>query len=291
MSRRFYLMPVMGGHSGLAKLRLASGTSIRLIDKTDLWSLFSGSAVYGYEDADFLLSTCRDLLDDSKNLVLVIEDENMEFEEFRRKISAFARDVVLKVRLFSGSDISVNEMYLFCNDGAPVCTGVISLTPAPAHGAVGILDLNEKSLVSLQKFIDAFDIKGCSRKLHEAIRMFEHSFSAPDPGIRVVLLLTALEILFTFETNEELCCRVARNSAVFISGCAQEFHENYKTVRNFYKSRSKYVHSGKTKDLTPENLSALQKLISRVLLKYIEAEKMSEITEDMLTERGFGNAG
>lgn len=289
MSRRLFLIPVIGSHFGHTKFRLASGAGIRLIDQTDLWGLFNGSPVYSCEDADFLLCTCRDLLEGSKNLVLVIEDESMDFEEFRHKASACAREVALKFRLFSGSDISVNNMSLFCND-SPVCAGVISLMPMPACGAANILDLDDNSVASLQKFIDVFDIKSCSRKLHEAIHMFEHSFSAEDPGVRVVLLLTALELLFAFETNEDLRYCVARNTAAFISGDAEEFRENFKTVRNLYKSRSKYAHSGKTKDLIPENVAALQRLLSRVLLKYIDAEKTSQITQDMLAER-FGSAG
>lgn len=266
-------------------LRLATETSVMRTDESALRSMLGGGRGCGCDNADFLFSACRG------NIALVIEDAEADFDEFKLKARSRIRRFVLVARLYSGADICDSETYMLCNDSAPLCACIASFVPATACGASGIFGSSDKVLREFVSFYQTFDIKSCPRKLHEAIRLFENSFSAPIRGASASLLLTALEMLFAPEAGEDARYSVAWNAAAFISSKDEEFRENYKAVKSFYKRRPKRFHSVRAKDASRSSASLLLHIVSRVLLKCIEAEKTSEITGDAPAKAGFGSAG
>lgn len=289
MDKPYFLVPINCAHSLLTKIKLNQQARFDLIDGVRVQDRFNKSMNYGFSSKDFIFSKCNDVTDGWKNLVIIYEKDADDFGEYLNNANKYIQEILLKIRLFTSSDIYANDMFLFCYmDGMPICTGHNIVGTLSKYGSIRDLEITEEKINQLQEFIDGFSIQKCSIKLREAITIFNQSFSVLDFGIRFVLLMVAIEMLFGFNIKEEVRYRVSRNAAIFLSKDIGEYRENFPKLRKFYDNRSTFVHTGDKDDINIQSLIELQDTVCRVLLKYITVEKTMKITQDLLSESGFG---
>ncbi len=288
MYKQFFLIPVNNGHSRLTKLKLEENVRFELLDRYMLEALFDKSENYVYSFKDFLNSVAAEI-EEPKFLVLKFGNTEQTYLEFSNLTYQYALDLIQKIRLFTAADIYINEMFLFCSDNKiTTCTGQV-MTSQPRHGTQNSVSLEEGDIDEFQEFINIFDLTKSSQKLKEAVSIYNQSFDSLEYGVRIVLLITVLEMLFSNDSKNEISYRVSRNTAIFLSSNIMDYKDYYKKIRDFYSLRSEYVHSGKTKKIRFEDVILIQRIVSKTIIKYQRVEKMMDITQDVLSESGFNN--
>lgn len=123
--------------------------------------------------------------------------------------------------------------------------------------------------------------------LRLALECFESSYDAPNFGLSLLSLMTSLETMLNV-VNYELRYRVSRNTAVLLGKNFKESERIFKEMRDLYDKRSKLVHTGNQKAITPKDVLKLRNYVRESIKEINTISKGKDELVSLLNSSGFG---
>ncbi len=145
-------------------------------------------------------------------------------------------------------------------DPVPVWVGISNITDKVKSQLITRLgvNFNMKSMESLSKSNERF---------MRALEFYHGSFENSDCSVRFVMLMAALESLFSSSEN-----RIKERISIYTSKMHfldEEAEEKMKIrMKELYKARSEYVHGNKYLYITDDNEYELREIVRNVIIAY-----------------------
>jgi hypothetical protein len=120
-----------------------------------------------------------------------------------------------------------------------------------------------------------------------AFESFNLSYSVEDNKLRYVTLMTALESLFNFSTNQ-IAHTISRHLSILLSGTKEEFEEHYSRMKTLYKYRNFIVHgSGLKKSDLKKEILLLEDYVRKALRETMNIKMDKAELFKCLNSKGF----
>ena len=117
-----------------------------------------------------------------------------------------------------------------------------------------------------------------------AFQNYELSFTVKNSGLAFLALITTLEVLFGSGAH-----RVARNAAVLLGNSKDEAFSIYDHIRTLHDKRSKFLHSGKIRDITQDDVLVCRDYCRKCIVEVFELYQPKEKLLKILNTLGFGD--
>ncbi|WDV47867.1 HEPN domain-containing protein [Clostridiaceae bacterium M8S5] len=153
-------------------------------------------------------------------------------------------DFAKLIRLITTNSIWITQIYKGINTGNAGCRNIIKESEIQDKEDK-LNKITDKEVLHINNLIDEIEYPFKDEKLKLAMNYYDLSFFVPEQQVRIILLITCLEIIYHPGDSNELKYRVARNTAVFLGNNDKESKDLFIKVKAMYDLRSKLVHSGK----------------------------------------------
>jgi hypothetical protein len=117
-----------------------------------------------------------------------------------------------------------------------------------------------------------------------AFQNFELSFSVKNSGLAFLALITTLEVLFGSGAH-----RVARNAAIVLGKNKEESKFLYERLLALHEKRSKFLHSGRIDEITPQDVLECRDYCRRCIVEVYEINLPRDGLLKILNTMGFGD--
>ncbi len=192
------------------------------------------------------------------------------------------------MRLFKEGNICMPLWYYFFIDDS---------TPKPfssQHHAQALdshvkYNLDDTELSDLEHFIQSTNLPFEKSFLELAFENFELSYEIQNHSLAFLCLMISLETLLN-PGDRELRYRVSRNTAVLLGEDREESNHIFKEVKDLYDKRSKLVHTGDRKVISPEDLLKLRDYVRKSIKKINTTGNDKQNLFDSLNVCGFGES-
>ncbi len=88
--------------------------------------------------------------------------------------------------------------------------------------------------------------------------------------VSIVLLITALEMIFLKGEPKEKKKMLAKRSAVYLYDDEKQVLSHYENIKRIYKKRSDFVHDGKYQDIVTDDIIFLRQCLRTIILKLLD---------------------
>ena len=127
----------------------------------------------------------------------------------------------------------------------------------------------------LAQFIDFFNLywamlKNIDPQLKTAISRFNSSLDRRTLADRLIDLVVALEALFGDGEPGSISYKVAIRCACWLHSSGQQRLTTFKTVKNRYSDRSRFVHGGKGKHPSQQQVDELENIVRMSIVKVLD---------------------
>lgn len=215
-----------------------------------------------------------------------IERINKE-EEFNKKfVRGYLQPTIRIMRLFKEGNICMPRIYYYFVENDTIKGSLrkwtfLHISSRPRY----TLELSE--IPNLQKFIENIKLPFKEPFLQLAFENFELSYQTSNQNVAFVILMVALESLFS--PGKRIQYNISRNTAALLSKSDEESQSIRKEIRELYRERCKIMHPQKKYYITNENLLKLRHYVRESIKEVLKTNKNKEDLLKLLTSRGFGN--
>ena len=186
-------------------------------------------------------------LEDNKKLLL---RDSKELTYFHNNIiNGYLRNTLRLMRLYNGGDIRTPRNYYYIEDELPSKSGYFTIR----YVSDELFTIQEKDLQNLHEFLNETNLPFTHGYVNLALHNYEQSYETDSPILSILLSIIGLEVLFN-PSDSEISHRVARNTAVLLGKDKDESEIIFNDVRNLYGKRSKLIHTGKSNNITENDL-------------------------------------
>lgn len=205
-------------------------------------------------------------------------------------------NIKFPIKLIKVYDTNNNFVTLLADFTNP---NVPTLLSHDTANAIETINRQNNRLTSGFAYDKITELSNKNKYFRNALSFYYSSFSVVDKNVSFILLITALESLLNLSTYSDpetcsLCGQkkyqitetISKNVSLILMDTDNSI---YNSVRNFYKKRSKCVHSG-DKLISNEDIQILQEYVRKVLLMYwylsmcLKTEKHKDLIKIFLSE-------
>lgn len=189
------------------------------------------------------------------------------------------------MRLFKEGNIrSPKHYYIIQHNNLPkMIMGVENGLPF----SNSIYHLDDSDISDLIKFINEIKLPFDLPYLQNAFEGYEESYNIIKNGLSFLILMIALEVLFSPEDGKELTYRISRNIAVLLGKNLEDSKGIYKEIKELYVKRSKIAHEGEYKSISQDDLFKLRDYVRKSIKKIYSLNKDRKDFLDLLHIKGF----
>lgn len=186
------------------------------------------------------------------------------------KIKEFAKDLIMKLRLFKSGQIEFQGYFSIFKDTRKVITKF----KTPNKPNWGNYVIEDKDLPELGKLLRT-DLN-IPNILNLAIQSFEQSYSIYVPNLRFIMLMVSLESIYNRSSQEPISHIISRHLALTLTNDKAKFEEIYRKTKKLYSLRSKIIHGNTNNkslklisETIEEELVSLEDLTRQVFKKIL----------------------
>ena len=298
MKKKIQFMGLLSNvDSSILKLKLDNGYKIYSMPEKEGVTLISTFDKVGVLDArmdnsSYFNSTEKEMYYISKTFESDMEMNSegiltdLPTEPEYRDSGEYGREITRLMRLFKEGDIRMAKSYYFTeHDGSNhnfmSFRNSLPISDSKYH-------LEESEILELENFIDKIKLPFGLPYLQLAFESFEESHNIHNRGLSFLILMMALEVLFSPADDRELSYRIRRNIAVLLGKTQGESEAIYKEIRKLYDIRCEISHAGKWKTVNQESLLILREYVRKAIKRISLFGKSKDDLSDLLNASGFG---
>ena len=216
-------------------------------------------------------------------------DVSVDHHQDLDRLTAKLYDRIRTIRLLVASQITLSASYWYSYEGVDKTVSMFSAVGPLTHVESDNGTVSHKQALRINEFVQTYGWPPSKKYVELALDYFDESFRVHAQHLRLVSLITSLEILFNTGTSE-LRQRVSRSAAVLLGNSVQSSEYAYDTIRVAYDVRSKVVHTGSTRDLKKIKFWFLQNMVADAIRRCwkLDMDKVELAKE--LNKLGFGSA-
>lgn len=211
---------------------------------------------------------------------LIFELEEQEITYIDKKMRA--------IRLYNENGYNIKELLIntkFIYENNDKIT-YNSRIPFPDRLPITITKLslkNEHEIKCINEYLEKFDFEFKTSQykpeiLESACSLYDQSYYAPVDTLKFMVCVIGLESLLV-DGNTELSYRLSRNCAMLLSDNIEQYNKLFLKTKEIYNKRSQFVHTGKIKNFTADDILDARSMLRKVIFKIIE---LNERKEDLL---------
>lgn len=200
-----------------------------------------------------------------------------------------AEDYLIRIfrlmRLFKEGDIRMPfEYYYRGENGRRQSQGKFFRYRNTSHELYQVSSLE---MQELERFVRDTRIPFTEPSLQLALELLELSYDIDDLRLSFLALMVGLETLLN-PSSQEITHRVSRNAAVLLWESKEGSKKVFDNIKELYDKRSRIVHSGKSGDLTRDDLLELRHYLRESIKKMHSINKGRDVILDLLNCQGYG---
>jgi len=148
-------------------------------------------------------------------------------------------------------------------------------------------NLEATEIIELNNFIDSCSLPFSLPYLQLAYENFEESYHTENNNLAFLSLMIAVEALFNVGQHD-LRYRISRSMAVLLSETVEMAEDIFTKMKEFYDKRSFLVHTGRSKDLSYEDIIGLRDYLRSSIKMIHDLNIPKDALAKKLTALGYG---
>ncbi len=194
--------------------------------------------------------------------------------------------VLKMLRLYSEGHVFSPATYFYSKKGRLIePEGVIATSHWPA---VLPFPFNQADIPAFQDFFAVNVLPFKEDYINLAFDYFSQSYEHHSSAMNYINLMIAAEILFN-DGHDELRYRISRGLATLLGHTTEESWGIFKAMGTLYDKRSSLVHSGKSNQITDEDVLTLRQYLRRAIKCLLNRGLTKESLRRFLVASGFGS--